>query len=81
MLVIWLGAALFVGGLLFMAAQPVWRGRLSGRRSRSVVAADGTLEPRQPGVGFGLRTNWPGLALIALGAILMLAGAIVRYSG
>jgi hypothetical protein len=78
MLVIWFGAALFVCGLLFMAAQPVWRGRLSGRPSRSAVAADGTLEPRRPGAGFGLRTNWPGLVLIALGAILMLAGAIVR---
>jgi hypothetical protein len=81
MLVIWFGAALFVCGLLFMAAQPVWRGRLSGRRPRSAVVADGTLEPPRPGAGFGLGTNWPGLALIALGAVLMLAGAILRHSG
>jgi hypothetical protein len=38
------------------------------------VAGD-TLEPRERGGGFGLATNWPGLALIALGAILLLVGA------
>lgn len=76
MLIIWLGALLVIGGLLFMAAQPIWHGRLSGRRSRS-TAADGTLEPRQPAAGFGLTTNWPGLALIAFGAILLLVGAMV----
>jgi hypothetical protein len=74
MLVIWLGGLLIVSGLVFMAAQPIWRGRLSGRRSRSAVASD-TLEPRRPGAGFGLATSWPGLALIALGAILLLVGA------
>jgi hypothetical protein len=76
MLVIWLGALLIVGGLVFMAAQAIWRGRLSERRSRPAVVND-TLEPQKPGAGFGLKTNWPGLALIALGAILMLAGAAV----
>ncbi len=76
MVVIWLGALLVLIGVLFMAAQAIWRGRLSGRRSRSTVAGD-TLEPRQPGAGFGLTTNWPGLALIALGAILLLIGAAV----
>jgi hypothetical protein len=73
----WLGALLVVSGVLLMAAPPIWRGRLSGKRFRSPVA-DGTLEPRRPGAGFGLRTNWPGLALIALGAILLLVGAAVQ---
>ena len=27
MLVIWLGALFVLGGLLFMMAQPIWRGR------------------------------------------------------
>ena len=35
----------------------------------------GTLEPLKPGRGFEIRSNWPGLALIALGAVLLLAGA------
>ena len=76
MLVIWLGVLLVLSGVLFMAAQAIWRGRLSGRWSRSAVAGD-TLEPRERGGGLGLATNWPGFALIALGAILLLAGAAV----
>jgi hypothetical protein len=34
-----------------------------------------TLEPRRPGAGFGLKANWPGLVLIILGGILLLAWA------
>lgn len=74
MLVIWLGALLIIGGVLFMATQAIWRGRLSERRRRA-AGADVTLEPRERGGGFGLATVWPGFALIALGAILLLAGA------
>jgi len=75
MLVIWLGALLVVSGVLFLAAQAIWRGRLSDpRRSRSAVPG-ATLEPKRPGGGFGLKANWPGFVLIALGAILLLAGA------
>ena len=80
MLVIWLGALFVLGGLLFMAAQPIWRGRLSdARRISSAVARDTlephTLEPRRPGAGFELKANWPGLVLIVLGGILLLVGA------
>jgi hypothetical protein len=74
-MLIWLGVVLFVIGLLVTAIQPIRRGRLS-RGVRS-AAADGTLEPPRPGAGFGLKTNWPGLTLIALGVILMLAGAFI----
>jgi hypothetical protein len=76
MLVIWLGALLVLGGLLFMLAQPIWRGRLSeARRRRSSAVPRDTLEPRMPGVGFGLKENWPGLVFMALGGILLLVGA------
>lgn len=71
---IWIGALLVVGGLVFLAAPPIWRGRLSGRRARPAAARD-TLEPRQPGAGFELATNWPGLVLIGLGAVLLLMRA------
>jgi hypothetical protein len=74
MLAIWLGALLVIGGLVFMAGQAIWRGRLSERRPRAAPAGD-TLEPRERGGGFGLATNWPGFALIALGAVLLLVGA------
>jgi hypothetical protein len=74
---IWLGALLVLSGVMFMAAQAIWRGRLSGRRSRAAAVDANTLEPRKPGAGLGLTKNWPGLALVALGAILLLAGAVV----
>lgn len=75
MLPIWLGASLIVAGILFMAAQAIWRGPLSRpRRSRSAGA---TLEPGtlEAGAGFGLKANWPGLALVALGSLVLLASA------
>jgi hypothetical protein len=71
MILIWAGALLFVAGVVFLAIQPLRRGRLSGGR----VASSGTLEPRQPAGGFNLGANWPGLGLLALGAVLLLAGA------
>ena len=75
MLVIWLGALFVLGGLLFMMAQPIWRGRLSdAKRTSSRVPRD-TLEPRRPGAGFALKANWPGLLLIALGGTLLLVWA------
>ena len=75
MLVIWLGALFVLGGLLFMAVQPIWRGRLSdAKRTSSGVPRD-TLEPRKPGAGFSLKASWPGLLLIVLGGMLLLASA------
>jgi hypothetical protein len=75
MLVVWLGAVMIVGGLLYMAAQPMWRDRLSGGRWR-MAAAQPTLEPPRPGAGLGPKRNWPGRAMVALGALLMLVGAV-----
>jgi hypothetical protein len=74
MLVILFGALLILGGVLFMAEQTLLEGRLSGRLRRS-PAQVGTLEPRERGGGFGLRPQWPGFVMIALGALLLLAGA------
>ena len=75
MALVWIGALLVVGGVVFTAAQAIWKGRLSDARpTRSGVASD-TLEPQPRSSGFGLKANWPGLALIALGAVLLLAGA------
>lgn len=77
MLLIWIGALLVVGGVVFTAAQAIWRGRLSDARpSRPGVASD-TLEPQGRSSGFGLKANWPGLALIAFGSVLLLAGAAI----
>ncbi|MBA3446412.1 MAG: hypothetical protein H0T56_02165 [Pseudaminobacter sp.] len=77
MLIISLGALLFVGGIVYMAGAAIWRGRLSDPSPTPSATANTTLEPTHRGMGFlGLGANWPGLALIAVGAILLLAGAI-----
>jgi hypothetical protein len=75
MVLIWVGAVLVLGGVLLMAAQPLWRGRLSGVRRLRSTEPSATLEPARPATGFGIKSSWPGLALLALGAILLLAGA------
>ena len=88
---IWIVALLVITGMLLLAAPPIWRGRLAdrlrraappvwrlrlGERDDRVVVARDTLEPPDPGAGFELATNWPGLALVALGAVLLLARAL-----
>jgi hypothetical protein len=75
MTLVLLGALLVLTGVVFLASQPLWRGRLSGvRRLRSTESSE-TLEPQRPARGFGIKSNWPGLALVALGAVLLLVGA------
>jgi len=74
MLTILLGAVLMFGGLLFVAAQPIFRARLSSVRRTSAATPEPTLEPAKPGAGFSLKEIWPGLAMIVVGGILLLAG-------
>jgi hypothetical protein len=75
MILVVLGALLVLCGMLFLVLQPLRRGRLSGGKLASAKGAD-TLEPRHPGSGLGLKSNWPGLALFALGMLLLLAAAL-----
>ena len=75
MLFLLIGAALVIIGIVLLASPPIWRGRLSGGRPRPTAGA--TLEPPQPGAGFKLTSNWPGLALFVLGGVLLLAGAFL----
>jgi hypothetical protein len=74
MFLIGLGALLVLGGILYMARTAIWRGPLSGRDSSRPVRE--TLEPPRRGLGFlGVGTNWPGILLMAIGAVLLLSGA------
>ena len=74
MLLIGLGALLVLGGVLYMVRAVIWRGSLSGADSGRPVR--GTLETRRRGVGFlGLEANWPGILLMAIGAVLLMLGA------
>ena len=72
MTLIWLGALLIICGVVYAAAQPILQGRLSRLRPVSPTRPGNTLEPERPAKGFGLRSNWPALLMIGLGAILML---------
>jgi hypothetical protein len=68
-----LGALLVLGGILYMARTAIWRGPLSGRGDSFQPARD-TLEPPRRGLGFlGVGTNWPGLVLLAIGAVLLVS--------
>jgi hypothetical protein len=75
MTLVLLGALLVLAGIVFMAAQPIWRGRLSGGRRLGSGAPSDTLEPPRPARGFGIKSNWPGMALVVLGGVLLLMGA------
>jgi hypothetical protein len=57
MLVIWLGAGLFIAGILLLAAQPIWRDRLSGKRPQSAPPSNGTLD--LCGQPPAWTSNWP----------------------
>ncbi len=73
----WLGALLVILGVLLTAAKALFRGRLSEARQPSQASANSTLEPREAGSGLSLKTNRAPLALIVLGCLLLLGGAIV----
>jgi hypothetical protein len=69
MVLIGLGALLVLGGILYMARATIWRGSLSRPTGY-------TLEPTRRGVGFlGVGANWPGIVLMAIGAVLLVLGA------
>ena len=69
-----LGALLVLGGFLYLARSAIWRGPLSGPESSRPVRD--TLEPPRRSMRFlGLGTNWPGILLMAVGAVLLVAGA------
>jgi len=68
-----IGALLILGGIVYMAAAAIYRGRMSDPRPNPEDTTDATLEPRHPDMGFlGLTANWPGLALVVVGSGLML---------
>src|SRR5258706_2223534 len=71
----WLGALLVFVGVLQMAFQPIWRGRLSG--TKRLRSGRDTLEPEEPGSGFGIKSNWPRLVRVTLGGAFLLAGAAI----
>jgi hypothetical protein len=69
MVLMGLGALLVFGGILYIVRATIWRGSLSR-------PAGDTLEPTRRGVGFlGIGANWPGILLMAIGAVPLVSGA------
>lgn len=78
MLIIWLGGALVIAGLLYLAARAIWGGRMSAPAAARPKQPKDTLEPPQNGFRFlAFNEIWPGLAMMAAGAILLLLGGII----
>ena len=72
-----IGALLVICGLLYLLREALGGLRLS-EPHRSPESGAPTLEPQQQGLAFlGLTRNWPGLCMMALGAILLISGAIL----
>lgn len=69
---IWIGALLIIGGVLYGAGQVLWRGRLSDAKLSRSTGRRSSLEPEQSVRSFSFRTHWPAFALILLGSILIL---------
>ena len=69
MVLIGLGALLVLGGILYMARATIWRGSLSR-------PTGDTLEPTRRSIRFlKVKANWPGIVLMAIGAVLLVLGA------
>jgi hypothetical protein len=75
MLVIWIGALLVISGVVLAAVRTAQRGRLSDVPRPAATAGPDTLEPAGRGRRLAIKADLPGLALIALGAVLLLVGA------
>ena len=76
MILILLGALLIISGVVYTAAQPIMKGRMSRPRPVSPARPGQTLEPESPARGFSIATNWPGLAMIGVGAMMILVWAL-----
>lgn len=78
MLAIWLGMLLVIAGLLYLARQGIWYGQMSNPAPSHPTLPNPTLEPARRGVRFfGFGANWPGIVMMAAGAILLLSSAVL----
>jgi hypothetical protein len=75
--IVWIGALLFICGILFMARAAIFRGDMSEPHATSHDRAGATLEPDRRSLRFlGVSANWPGIVLTVVGALMLLAGAL-----
>lgn len=74
MLVIAIGALLIIGGVVLAANATLRRGRLSQDEEPNSHAPRDSLEPTGRGRRLSLKADLPGLAMIAVGVILLFLG-------
>ena len=74
MLLIAIGALLIIGGMVLAANSTLKRGRLSEAEQPVSHAPRDSLEPTGRGRRLSLKADLPGLAMIALGVILLFLG-------
>ncbi len=74
MLLIVIGALLIVGGVVLAANSTLKRGRLSQAEQPVSNEPRDTLEPKGRGRQLSLKADLPGMALIAVGAVLLFLG-------
>jgi hypothetical protein len=68
------GALLVLGGVVCMAWAAIRRGRMSDPAATPSDGGKRTLEPHHRGLRFlGRKANWPGLVMVAIGGLLLLA--------
>lgn len=74
MLLIVIGALLIVGGVVLAANSTLKRGRLSQAEQPVSNEPRDTLEPKGRGRRLSLKADLPGMALIAVGVVLLFLG-------
>lgn len=74
MLLIAIGVLLIIGGVVMAANATARRGRLSQDEQPISHAPRDTLEPIGQGRRLSLKADLPGLALIALGVLILFLG-------
>ena len=75
MLLIAIGALLIIGGIVMAANSTLKRGRLSQAEQPISHEPRDSLEPTGRGRRLSLKADLPGLAMIALGVLLLFLGS------
>ena len=75
MLRIAIGALLIIGGIVLAANAPLKRGRLSQAEQPISHEPRDSLEPTGRGRRLSFKADLPGLAMIAIGVILLFLGS------
>jgi hypothetical protein len=75
MALVLIGVLLIIAGVVLSTLKTLQRGRLSQSRDAESGAPRDTLEPAGRGDRLSLKADLPGIALFAIGAVLIFAGA------